>query len=207
MASPFLVLVEGYRPFFLSPFGSFADSLDSGKKSYPHSSFDKRKVLNDKEYNLGVFHKSREKEMSDRTYPQRPWLGVGGVVFRGEEVLLVKRGRDPGKGRWSIPGGAVALGETVKTALIREIREETGLDVKVLDLVEVFERIIPDDQGRILYHFVVLDYRCTLLGGRLKAQSDAAEAGFFPLAVLKDLNLPEYTEQVIRKAYAAVDGE
>lgn len=138
--------------------------------------------------------------MNERTYPQRPWLGVGGVIFRGDEVLLIKRGREPGKGRWSIPGGAVALGETVQTALKREIREETGLEVEVLNLVEVFERIIPDAQGKILYHFVVLDYRCKLIGGELKAQSDAEEAGFFPLGSLKTLNLPDYTEKVIRKA-------
>ncbi len=103
--------------------------------------------------------------MSDRSYPDRPWVGVGGIVFQDNKVLLVKRGKEPGFGRWSIPGGAVDLGEYVKAALQREIEEETGLLVEVLDLVEIFERIIPDDQGKILYHYVLLDYWCRVKSG------------------------------------------
>jgi 8-oxo-dGTP diphosphatase len=139
--------------------------------------------------------------MDDRTYPDRPWVGVGGIVFQGRQVLLVKRGKEPGLGRWSIPGGAVDVGESVKSALRREIEEETGLLVEVRDLVEIFERIIPDTQGRILYHYVLLDYWCGLTGGQLEAQSDAADAGFFSIGSLKTMNLPRETEGVIRKAY------
>ena len=96
--------------------------------------------------------------IDERSYPDRPWLGVGGIVFQGDRVLLVKRGKEPGRGKWSIPGGAVDIGETVERAVKREIEEETGLQVEVLDLVAVFERILPDPQGKILYHYVVLDY-------------------------------------------------
>jgi mutator protein MutT len=126
---------------------------------------------------------------------------VGGIVFQGDEVLLVKRGREPGLGKWSIPGGAVEVGETVERAIQREIEEETGLIIEVVDLIEIFERIIPDPQGRIQYHYVLLDYWCAIKGGQLKAQSDADEAGFFPVDSLKTINLPQETEQVILKAY------
>ncbi len=139
--------------------------------------------------------------IDERSYPDRPWLGVGGIVFQGDRVLLVKRGKEPGRGKWSIPGGAVDIGETVERAVKREIEEETGLQVEVLDLVAVFERILPDPQGKILYHYVVLDYLCRVREGLLKAASDAAEAGFFPLNQLSVLKLPQETERVIWKAY------
>ncbi len=139
--------------------------------------------------------------MNERSYPDRPWLGVGGIVFKDQEVLLIKRGKEPGLGKWSIPGGAVEVGESVKTALCREIEEETGLLVEVQDLVEIFERIIPDDQGRILYHYVLMDYWCGIISGKLKAQSDADEAGFYSVVSLGTMNLPRETERVILKAY------
>jgi 8-oxo-dGTP diphosphatase len=140
--------------------------------------------------------------MRERLYPDSPWLGVGGLIFQDGQVLLVKRGREPGAGQWSIPGGMVDVGETVKEAVKREIREETGLRVEVGDLVEVFERILPDDQGRIQYHYVVLDYLCRGVGGRLEASSDAAEVVFYPIPDLRNLKLFPKTEQVIYKAYA-----
>jgi len=139
--------------------------------------------------------------MNERSYPDRPWVGVGGIVFQDDKVLLVKRGREPGLGKWSIPGGAVEIGETVNRAIQREIEEETGLIVEVIDLIEIFERIIPDPQGRILYHYILLDYWCVIKGGQLMAQSDADEAGFFPVVSLKTINLPQETERVILKAY------
>jgi 8-oxo-dGTP diphosphatase len=140
--------------------------------------------------------------MRERTFPDRPWLGVGALIFQDDQVLLVKRGREPGAGLWSIPGGMVDVGETVKEALAREIREETGLLVEVENLVEVFERILPDDQGRVRYHYVVLDYLCRVSGGRLAASSDAADAGFYPVQGLRKLHLLPETEQVILKAYS-----
>lgn len=139
--------------------------------------------------------------VEERSYPDRPWLGVGGIVFQEDRVLLVKRGQEPGLGIWSIPGGGVDLGETVERAVKREVEEETGLEVEVQDLVSVFERILPDPQGKIIYHFVVLDYLCRVRGGSLKAASDAAEAGFFPLNEMNTLNLHPETKQVIWKAY------
>jgi 8-oxo-dGTP diphosphatase len=139
--------------------------------------------------------------MKERTFPDRPWLGVGGLIFKNDQVLLIKRGREPGIGLWSIPGGMVEVGETIEIALQREIQEETGLKVEVQDLVKIFERIIPDGEGRIQYHYVVLDYWCRVVGGHLSAASDAEEAGFYSMQDLDRLHLLPETEQVIRQGY------
>jgi 8-oxo-dGTP diphosphatase len=139
--------------------------------------------------------------MTRRSYPNRPWLGVGGIVFQGDRVLLVKRGKEPGLGQWSIPGGIVEVGETVNRAVQREMEEETGLQVEVINLVEVFERILPDGKGEIVYHYVILDFLCSIKGGLLMAGSDVTEAIFFPLLQLGSLGVPPETEKVIQKAY------
>jgi 8-oxo-dGTP diphosphatase len=139
--------------------------------------------------------------MDQREYPDRPWLGVGGIVFKDDQVLLVKRGKEPGLGRWSIPGGVVDLGETAARALKREIQEETGLIVEVMELVKVFERILTDAQSRVQYHYVLLDYLCRFKAGEPQAASDVLEAWFFHLSQLQDLHLADETEQLIREAY------
>lgn len=139
--------------------------------------------------------------MIERSYPNRPWLGVGGIIFQGDRVLLVKRGKEPGLGRWSIPGGVVEVGETVTSAVQREMEEETGLQVEILSLVEVFERILPDGQGNISYHYVILDFLCSIKGGRLTAGSDVTEAIFIPWLQVGSLGVPAETGKVIGKAY------
>jgi 8-oxo-dGTP diphosphatase len=140
--------------------------------------------------------------MKERSYPDHPWIGVGGIVFQGDQVLLIKRGQEPGRGQWSIPGGIVEVGETVARAVQREMEEETGLQVEPLGLVEVFERILPDEQGRIFYHYVILDFLCSIKGGCLMAGSDVTEAAFSPLSQLGMLGVSAETERVIEKAYA-----
>ncbi|MBA4393473.1 MAG: NUDIX hydrolase [Desulfobacca sp.] len=140
--------------------------------------------------------------MKERSYPDHPWLGVGGIVFQGDRVLLVKRGKEPGLGQWSIPGGIVEVGEPLTRAVQREMEEETGFQVEVRSLVEVFERILPDEQGRILYHYVILDYLCSIKSGRLMAGSDVTEAVFSPLAELGALGVSSETKRVIEKAYS-----
>jgi 8-oxo-dGTP diphosphatase len=132
-----------------------------------------------------------------RSYPDRPWVGVGGVVFREEQVLLIRRGRDPGRGKWSIPGGGLRLGETLKAAVIREMREETGLEVEPLVLVDVLDRIIPGEDGRIQYHYVLIDYLCRVREGVLQSGSDALEAGFYDLESFKKMDLTAGTAEVI----------
>jgi len=113
-----------------------------------------------------------------RKYPSRPFVGVGAVVVQQGSVLLVKRKHDPMAGQWSLPGGAVEVGETLADCLVRELIEETGLEVGVGPIVEVFDRITHDEAGRIAYHFVLVDYLCWPLGGTLCPGSDVADAVF-----------------------------
>lgn len=113
-----------------------------------------------------------------REYPDRPVVGVGGVVLHDGAVLLVKRAREPLAGQWSLPGGAVELGETLEEAVVRELREETGLTVRVVELVEAFERLSRDEADRLRYHYVLLDYLCEPVSGSLQAGSDVTAAAW-----------------------------
>jgi mutator protein MutT len=135
-----------------------------------------------------------------RHYPAMPVLSVAGVVMAGGQVLLVKRGQAPAKGIWSIPGGAVEVGETLHEALVREIMEETGVPVEVGPLVEVVERILPDADDRIEYHYVILDYLCHAQPVEPKAGSDAAQARWVPFEELDQAGLTPDTEAVVRRA-------
>ena len=100
-----------------------------------------------------------------RLYPERPIVAVGAVIFDGERVLLIKRANEPSKGEWSLPGGAVEVGESLEAALAREVREETCLDVTVGPVVEVLDRIRRDEIDRVKYHYVIVDYLCHPRGG------------------------------------------
>ncbi len=135
-----------------------------------------------------------------REYPDHPILGVGGIVFRDDSVLLVKRGKEPSLGQWSIPGGVVQTGETLKEAVIRELKEETHLEVEVVAMAKVLDRIFRDADGRVAYHYVLVDFLCRPIGGELKPDSDAADARFAPLKELSSYSLPPHTLEVIRQA-------
>jgi 8-oxo-dGTP diphosphatase len=111
--------------------------------------------------------------MPQREFPLSPLVGVGGIVVHQNRVLLVQRGTEPLKGQWTIPGGLIDIGETLREAVIREVREETGLSVEPLELVELLDRIHRED-GRVRYHYVIADYLCRMDGGTLQAASDAA---------------------------------
>jgi 8-oxo-dGTP diphosphatase len=139
-----------------------------------------------------------------REYPDRPIVGVGGVVVDGDRVLLVRRGHEPLKGEWSIPGGAVEIGETLATACAREVREETGLEVGVGPVLDVFDRIREDADGRTLYHYVLVDFLCRLEGGALACASDALEAVWASPAELRRYRLQPATIYVIEKALERV---
>jgi ADP-ribose pyrophosphatase YjhB (NUDIX family) len=138
-----------------------------------------------------------------REYPAAPLVGVGAIVFEGDRVLLVQRGRPPGIGKWSIPGGLVHVGEPVETAVRREVAEECGLDVRLHGLVGFVERILPDGAGRIQYHYVLLDFLATPEEGtadRACAGSDARAVRWAGLDELPTLDLTDGLEAMIRRA-------
>lgn len=110
-----------------------------------------------------------------RFYPDQPVIGVGAVLICKGKILLEKRKGEPGRGKWSIPGGLVELGERIEETVIREVKEETGLDVESPELIDVVDNISVDDDGRVRYHFVIVDYFVKLKGGTLKAADDAEE--------------------------------
>jgi len=116
-------------------------------------------------------------------------------------VLLVRRGQEPARDSWSLPGGLVELGETLAAAITRELAEETGLTVTLLGIAAVAERIFPDSDGRIAYHYVLVDYLCDYLGGELSPGSDITAARFVSRSELADFDLPEFTADVIHRAW------
>jgi 8-oxo-dGTP diphosphatase len=137
--------------------------------------------------------------MSDRTYPDRPYVGIGAVIVHEGRVVLVKRRFEPLAGQWSIPGGAVEAGETLEACVAREMAEETGFTVQVGPVVEVLDRITRDEEGRVLYHFVLIDYLCWPIGGELQAGSDVAEAVLAEPSELAQYELTEKATSVIER--------
>ena len=138
----------------------------------------------------------------NREYPDRPYVGVGVIVFRDQEVLLVKRKKDPHKGQWSIPGGRQMLGETAGEAAQRELLEETGVKVHRLLLVDVVDAIIPDFEGKIKYHYTLVDYTGKWQSGESRPGDDAQEVKWVRLNKLSSYSLLEKTMNIIQKAAA-----
>ncbi len=134
-----------------------------------------------------------------REFPERPVAAVGAIVFREGKVLLVRRGVEPSAGLWSIPGGAVELGETLHEALVREVKEETGLEVKPTRLVDVYNTIV-EREGRIQYHYVIIDYLCEYVSGDLQASSDVEEVRWVDPSSLGDYRTTSTTPLAVRKA-------
>ena len=139
-----------------------------------------------------------------REYPDRPVVGVGGIVFRigADEVLLVRRGRDPGRGQWSLPGGALELGETTAEGAVREVLEETGLAVHAETLVATVDRILRDDEGRVRFHYLLADWWCSVSdgGNDLLAGDDADAAAWVSLDRLEEFAVAQDTIGVIEQA-------
>jgi ADP-ribose pyrophosphatase YjhB (NUDIX family) len=137
-----------------------------------------------------------------REYPDRPIVGVGAVVLDAGRVVLVKRANEPLKGQWSLPGGAVDVGETLVDAIRREVLEETGLDVEVGPIVDVIDRIRRDGDGRVQYHYVLVDFLCRPVGGALRSASDAEDALWAAGPDLVRYDIAKATVCVIDKAMA-----
>lgn len=141
-----------------------------------------------------------------REFPEVPFVGVGSIIIENNRVVLVKRAHPPIQGQWSIPGGVLEVGETVREAAIREAREETGLIVEPGELLGVFDRILRDADERVQYHYVLIDFFCRRVGGEPLAASDATEVRWFTREELPSLSLAEDTLKVIHKGYAKLGG-
>jgi 8-oxo-dGTP diphosphatase len=141
-----------------------------------------------------------------REYPDYPRVGVGAVVLHEGRVLLVKRGRPPGLGRWSLPGGLVELGETTEEAARREVAEECGIAVRVAGVAGVVERVIRDENGRVRYHYVLVDYLAYPESDAICAGTDAAEARWVPAEDLQALDVTEGLSDMIRRAMVLASG-
>jgi len=154
-----------------------------------------------------------------REYPDRPVVGVGGVVIENGRALLIRRGTEPLLGQWSIPGGTLELGESLENGVIRELKEETGLTVRIVEMIEVFDRIYEDEADAAggeksgsssiaakkkgpRYHYVIIDYLCERIDGEAKAGSDVTDVAFATEDELVQYGLTETATRILRKAFA-----
>jgi 8-oxo-dGTP diphosphatase len=137
-----------------------------------------------------------------RQYPERPIVGVGAVILADGRVVLIRRRYEPLRGQWSLPGGGVEIGETLEAAVAREVLEETGLQVEVGPVIEVFDRIMRDDDDRVRYHYVLVDYLCWPVGGELQAGSDVDAAVLADPAALAPFGITAKAAAVIARALA-----
>ena len=137
----------------------------------------------------------------DRRYPKRPLVGVGAIMLRRDRILMAQRGKEPLKGWWSLPGGALELGESLADGVRREVREETGLEIRPLGVLEIFERIMRDASGAPEYHYVLIDYVCRITGGDLCAGDDVCAVEWVRQRDLPKLQITEGTLTVIEKGF------
>ena len=138
--------------------------------------------------------------MSPREYPDRPFCGVGVVCFKGDQVLLVKRAKPPIRWEWSIPGGGQELGETTRETALRELKEETNIDARLIGLVDVVDSISRDDGGRIRFHYTLADFAAEWVSGEPVADDDVSDARWAPLSEIDTLGLWSETIRIIRQA-------
>jgi 8-oxo-dGTP diphosphatase len=142
-----------------------------------------------------------------RDYPDRPIIGVGAVIVSGDRALLVRRATEPLKGEWSVPGGVLELGEKLRDGAAREALEETGLQVEVGEVLDVFDSIFTDADGRTQYHYVLIDFLCRLRAGEAVAGSDVSAVLWVTESDLEGMQLRESIAQVLRKGLAATREE
>ncbi len=140
-----------------------------------------------------------------RDYPERPLIGVGAVIVSEGRVVVVRRGHEPLKGEWSIPGGVLEIGETLRAGAAREALEETGLVVEAGEVLEVLDRIVRDKEGRIQFHYVLIDFLCRVTGGELRAGEDADEARWLNAEELDEFPIADSAAEVLRKGLNKIE--
>ncbi|NLK01381.1 MAG: NUDIX hydrolase [Clostridia bacterium] len=132
-------------------------------------------------------------------YPETPIVGVGGVVLKGDAILLVKRGQAPSKGFWGVPGGCLELGEGLKEGVAREILEECGIEVEVGDLFDVFENLVYDEKRKVQFHYIILDYYARHVSGELRAGSDADDCKYIPIKEAWDYPVTPGVREILKR--------
>lgn len=134
-----------------------------------------------------------------REYPTQPLIGVGAIIVQDDKILLTKRGSEPGKGKWSVPGGLVELGEKLEKAVIREVKEETNLDVEIVRLIDAVDNIIRNSNGRLQFHFIILDYLAKVRNGTLQPSSDVLDTRWVRLTEAEDYDVTDIFRNFLRK--------
>ena len=150
---------------------------------------------------------SHEKVKSERQYPSFPRVGIGALIFKDNRILLIKRGQEPSKGKWTVPGGLVELGERLSETVQREIYEECNIRIRVLDRLGIFEFIETDQQKDVRFHYIVIDYLADYVAGELKAGSDIDEARWVELDKTDELDITDSIKPLIQKAIAIRQGQ
>ena len=136
-----------------------------------------------------------------REYPEMPYVGVGAIIIENGRVVLIKRGHAPLLGEWSIPGGVLEVGEMLREAAVREAREETGLNIEAGELLGVYDRVLRDDRGRTMHHYVLVDFLCRRVSGDISAADDAIDVGWFTREEVETLGLAKETAEVIHLGF------
>jgi 8-oxo-dGTP diphosphatase len=134
-----------------------------------------------------------------REYPTQPLVGIGAIIIQNSKILLAKRASEPGKGKWSIPGGLVELSEKLEKAVVREVKEETNLDVEVVHLIDAVDNIVYDPNGKLRFHFVILDYLTRLKGGNLQPSSDVLDTKWVRLDEAEDYDLTKTFREFLKR--------
>lgn len=137
--------------------------------------------------------------MERREYPQLPMVGVGALIHKNGRILLVKRRNEPNKGKWAFPGGLVELGERVEDALIREVREEVGLRIKIEGLLDVIDDIHYDSLGKIRFHYILIDYIASPIGGKIKLNPESSSYGWFYPKEIGEMDTSINTKKAVRE--------
>lgn len=134
-----------------------------------------------------------------REYPEYPRVGVGAFIKKNDSVLLLKREHEPGKGKWSLPGGIVNLGEKIRDAIKREVEEEVGLKVDIVNIVDIFDSIEYDDKGRVRFHYVIIGFMVKPVGGEVRGSEEASQVKWFKADELKDLEITITTRKLLKE--------